>query len=183
MIDLDSADLGQLQAVMETDKGTMRIAFRPDVAPNHVRNFLKLAQSGFYDGTAFHRVIKNFMIQGGCPNTKEGARGTPGTGGPGWKIDAEFNDLPHERGAVSMARSANPNSAGSQFFLVHGAHVSSLDGQFTVFGKVREGLDVLDAIAGVEVGFSSGGERSKPVQRVGILRVRVEPAPAAAGGS
>ena len=176
MIDLENADLASLEAVMDTDFGTMRIGFRPDHAPGHVRNFLKLAQDGFYDGLAFHRIVKNFMIQGGCPNTREGARGTPGTGGPGYQIAAEFNDLPHVRGALSMARSANPNSAGSQFFIVHAEHVASLDGSYTVFGQVRDGLDVLDAIASVDVDFGSGGERSKPKKRVGIRSVRVQEA-------
>jgi peptidyl-prolyl cis-trans isomerase B (cyclophilin B) len=179
MIDLETADLSQLDALIETDKGTLRVGFRPDVAPRHVRNFLQLAQKGFYDGTAFHRVVKNFMIQGGCPNTKAGASGIPGTGGPGHKIDAEFNELPHVRGTLSMARSNHPNSAGSQFFVVHHEHAKFLDGQYTVFGWVKEGLEVLDAIAGVEVTFGAGGERSKPTQRIGVKSVQVVPATAA----
>jgi peptidyl-prolyl cis-trans isomerase B (cyclophilin B) len=176
MIDLDAADLSALEAVLETDKGTMRARFFPEEAPNHVRNFLDLAQKGFYDGTAFHRVIRGFMIQGGCPNTRAGARGAPGTGGPGHKIAAEFNARPHRRGTLSMARSAHPDSAGSQFFVVHGEHIESLDGNYTVFGELVDGLDVLDAIASVEVEFGSGGERSKPTQRVGLRSVRVRPA-------
>lgn len=170
MIDLDTVDLATLEATMDTDKGTMVIGFYPEKAPGHVRNFARLAQEGFYDGLAFHRIIKGFMIQGGCPNTKEGASGHPGTGGPGYQIDAEFNDLPHKRGVLSMARASNPNSAGSQFFVVHGEHVASLDGQYTVFGQVKEGLDVLDEIAGVEVTFA-GGEESKPTARVVIKSV------------
>jgi len=172
MIDLDTVDLATLEATMDTAKGTMVIGFYPEKAPGHVRNFAKLAQEGFFDGLAFHRIIKGFMIQGGCPHTKEGATGQPGTGGPGYQIDAEFSDLPHKRGVLSMARSSNPNSAGSQFFVVHGEHVSSLDGQYTVFGHLKEGLDVLDEIAGVECSFG-GGEESKPVDRVGIERVTV----------
>lgn len=172
MIDLDTVDLATLEATMETTKGTMVIGFYPEKAPGHVRNFAKLAQEGFFDGLAFHRIIKGFMIQGGCPNTKEGASGHPGTGGPGYQIDAEFSDLPHKRGALSMARSSDPNSGGSQFFVVHGEHVNSLDGQYTVFGQLKEGLDVLDEIAGVDVTFG-GGEESKPVDRVGIERVTV----------
>ncbi len=181
MIDLDRTDLSTLEAVLDTDKGRMRARFFPDVAPNHVRNFLTLAQQGFYDGTAFHRVVRGFMIQGGCPNTKSGGRGQPGTGGPGHRVAAEFNNKPHRRGVLSMARSAHPDSAGSQFFIVHGDHVASLDGNYTVFGELSEGLDVLDAIAASEVEFGAGGERSKPVTRIGLHSVRVEPAAAIAG--
>lgn len=183
MIDLENVDLATLEATMETDKGTMVIGFYPEKAPGHVRNFAKLAQDGFYDGLAFHRIIKGFMIQGGCPHTREGAAGHPGTGGPGYQIDAEFSDLPHKRGVLSMARSSDPNSAGSQFFIVHGEHVKPLDGQYTVFGHLREGLDVLDEIASVEVTFG-GGEQSKPVERVGIERVslRVAEAPQESSG-
>jgi peptidyl-prolyl cis-trans isomerase B (cyclophilin B) len=173
MIDLDHADLSTLEAVMVTDAGTMTIGFHADKAPGHVRNFLDLAQKGFYDGLAFHRIVKGFMIQGGCPNTRAGERGIPGTGGPGYKIHAEFSDLPHVRGMLSMARSQHPDSAGSQFFIVHAAHAASLDGAYTVFGQVREGLDVLDAIAGTEVDFGAGGERSKPKKRIGIQSVTV----------
>jgi peptidyl-prolyl cis-trans isomerase B (cyclophilin B) len=175
MIDLANVDLSTLEARMVTDLGTLVLGFRPDKAPAHVRNFLKLSQEGFYDGVAFHRVMKNFMIQGGCPNTREGAGGVPGTGDPGYRIHAEFNDLPHERGALSMARSRDPNSAGCQFFIVHGEHerVGFLDGQYTVFGRVLEGLDVLDAIANVDCDFGPGGERSKPRQRVGIRSIEV----------
>ena len=171
MIDLETVDLSTLEAVMETDKGTMTIGFYPEQAPGHVRNFAKLAQDGFYDGLAFHRVIRNFMIQGGCPNTREGATGAPGTGGPGYQIDAEFSDLPHKRGVLSMARSQNPNSAGSQFFVVHAEHATHLDQQYTVFGVVKEGLDVLDTIAGIDVDFGPGGERSKPLTAVRITTV------------
>ena len=181
MIDLDSVDLGMLEAKMHTDKGTMVIGFYPEQAPGHVRNFAKLVQEGFYDGLAFHRVISNFMVQGGCPNTREGARGTPGTGSPGHNIDAEFSDLPHKRGVLSMARSQDPNSAGSQFFIVHAEHAQSLDGQYSVFACLKDGFDVLDAIASVECEFSHGGERSKPVTRVGIETVELgiaEPEPA-----
>ncbi|MCC6671103.1 MAG: peptidylprolyl isomerase [Planctomycetes bacterium] len=180
MIDLETADLSKLQATMDTDKGRMVIRFHPKQAPNHVRNFLKLAQEGFYDGLAFHRIIRSFMIQGGCPNTRKGASGVPGTGGPGWKVGAEFNELPHQRGVLSMARSRDPNSAGSQFFIVHAEHVPSLDGQYTVFGQVVEGLDVLDGIASVEVDFGAGGERSVPRKRVEIRSVTVSEIPAEA---
>ena len=180
MIDLDTADPATLEATMETARGTMVFGFYPEKAPGHVRNFAKLAQEGFYDGLAFHRIIKGFMIQGGCPNTREGATGHPGTGGPGYKVDAEFNDLPHKRGVLSMARSSDPNSAGSQFFLVHGEHVTSLDGQYTVFAYLKEGHDVLDEIAGVEVTFGDASEKSSPLERVGIERVALRVAQATA---
>ncbi len=171
MIDLETVDLSTLEATMVTDKGTMTIRFHADKAPGHVRNFASLAQKGFYDGLAFHRIIRNFMIQGGCPNTREGAGGVPGTGNPGHTIPAEFSDLPHTRGSLSMARSQDPNSAGSQFFVVHNEHVAQLDGQYTVFAYVTEGLDVLDAIASVDCEFGSMGERSSPTERVGIETV------------
>ena len=176
VIDLETADLSTLEAVMQTDKGDMVVGFYPEQAPNHVKSFLSLAQKGFYDGLAFHRIVRNFMIQGGCPNTREGASGTPGTGGPGYQVDAEFSDLPHKRGVLSAARSRDPNSAGSQFFVVHAEHATHLDRQYTVFGIVKEGLDVLDTIASVEVEFGPGGERSKPLERVGLKAVQVREA-------
>jgi peptidyl-prolyl cis-trans isomerase B (cyclophilin B) len=172
-MDLDHTDLAQLEAVVDTDKGTMVVTFFPDRAPNHVKNFLKLAQQGFYDGLAFHRVIRNFMIQTGCPNTRPGAKGRPGTGGPGYRINAEFNDTPHTRGVLSMARSQDPDSAGSQFYFVHAEHARHLDGQYTAFGVVEEGLDVLDQIAAVDCDFGPGGERSVPKERIGIKKITV----------
>lgn len=175
MIDLATTDPEAIEAALVTDKGTMVITFCPQQAPNHVRNFLLLSQQGFYDGLAFHRVIRNFMVQGGCPHTRAGATGRPGTGGPGHHLAAEFNDLPHTRGAVSMARGPDPNSAGSQFFLVHADHAAHLDGQYTVFGRVEEGLDVLDEIAAVDCDFGAMGERSVPKQRIGIQRVELRP--------
>jgi peptidyl-prolyl cis-trans isomerase B (cyclophilin B) len=152
----------------------MTVAFWPDVAPKTVENFKKLASSGFYDGTAFHRIIKGFMIQGGCPNTKPGGRGTPGTGGPGYQIKAEFNARPHVRGVVSMARSADPDSAGSQFFICHG-DARFLDRKYTAFGALVAGDDVLELIANVPTG---GSEKSTPVERVGLESVRIVQAPA-----
>jgi peptidyl-prolyl cis-trans isomerase B (cyclophilin B) len=152
-------------------------------APGHVRNICKLAQDGFYDGLAFHRIIKGFMIQGGCPNTREGAGGFPGTGGPGYTIGAEFSALPHNRGVLSMARSQDPDSAGSQFFVVHNEHARSLDGQYTVFAYMKSGEDVLDAIASVEVDFGAGREQSQPKERIeitGMEVVAVEPVDAEA---
>src|SRR5471030_2861818 len=126
------------QAIIKTSYGEMKIAFWPEVAPKTVENFKKLAREGFYDGTAFHRIIKGFMIQGGCPNTKVGATGMPGTGGPGHKLKAEFNDKPHVKGVISMARSAHPDSAGSQFFICHG-DAAFLNRQYTAFGELVKG--------------------------------------------
>ena len=159
-------------AVIKTSYGDMTVAFWPEVAPKTVENFKKLVREGFYDGTAFHRIIKGFMIQGGCPNTKSGATGTPGTGGPGWQLKAEFNAKAHVRGVLSMARSAHPDSAGSQFFICHG-DARFLDKQYTAFGQLVQGLDVLDRIAGVPC---SGSERSTPVERIAVESVRLVPA-------
>ena len=134
------------KAVIKTKFGDMEIVFFPDKAPNHVQNFVKLAKSGYYNGTIFHRVIPGFMIQGGDPNTKDPKKPeTYGLGGPSEKLKAEFNDTPHRRGIVSMARTNDPNSAGSQFFIVV-KESSFLDGQYTVFGEVVKGMDVADKI-------------------------------------
>ena len=138
-------------AVLDTASGRIVVEFFADDAPGHVDNFVSLAESGFYDGTAFHRVISGFMIQGGDPNTRQdgpGPRSSWGTGGPDTTIDAEFNDIRHDRGIVSMARSMSPDSAGSQFFIVH-SNSNFLDGQYTVFGRVvtADSLETLDAIA------------------------------------
>ena len=133
-------------AIIETKFGSMEIRFFPDKAPKHVENFIKLAKSGFYDKTIFHRVIPGFMIQGGDPNTKdEKDKSRYGTGGPGYNVKAEFNDRPHVRGAVSMARTQDPNSAGSQFFIVV-KDAPQLNGQYTVFGEVVKGMEVADKI-------------------------------------
>jgi peptidyl-prolyl cis-trans isomerase B (cyclophilin B) len=163
-------------AVMKTTAGEMVIEFWPDVAPKTVENFKKLSRDGFYDGTAFHRIIKGFMIQGGDPLTKDVKNEARfGTGDPGYKIKAEFNDRSHQRGVLSMARSADPDSAGSQFFIVHG-DASFLDRKYTAFGKVVKGDDVLEKIANTPVGPSAMGERSKPQQRVEIQSVKIVPA-------
>jgi peptidyl-prolyl cis-trans isomerase B (cyclophilin B) len=135
-------------AVIETDLGRIVFELLPDKAPGHVENFKKLARSGFYNGTTFHRVIPGFMIQGGDPNSKDDDRSNDGTGGPGYTIAAEFNDVSHVRGIVSMARSSDPDSAGSQFFIVV-ADSSFLDGKYTVFGRVIEGMGVADKIVNV----------------------------------
>ncbi len=134
-------------AVIRTTEGEMVIEFWPDVAPKTVENFKTLAKKGFYDGTCFHRVIKGFMIQGGDPLTKDPSKEARwGTGDPGYKVKAEFNSRNHERGVISMARSNDPDSAGSQFFICHGAP-SFLDGKYTAFGKLIKGDDVLEKIA------------------------------------
>ena len=174
-MNLETTDPATIEAALITDKGTLIVTFFPEQAPKHVQSFLSLAQKGFYDGVAFHRIVRNFMVQTGCPNSKKGASGQPGTGGPGYHVPAEFNDIPHTRGIVSAARARDPNSAGSQFFIVHGDQQSFLDGQYTVFGKVEEGLDVLDEIASVEVDFGPAGERSLPRQRVEIQRIELRP--------
>jgi peptidyl-prolyl cis-trans isomerase B (cyclophilin B) len=158
-------------AIIKTSYGEMTLAFWPDVAPKTVENFKKLAREGFYDGTAFHRIIKGFMIQGGCPNTKAGESGMPGTGGPGWKVKAEFNKKPHVRGVISMARSSHPDSAGSQFFICHG-DAPFLNGQYTAFGELVKGDEVLEQIANVPV-KSNGGEKSTPIDRVAVESVKI----------
>lgn len=158
------------QVTLHTNAGDLTVELWPDVAPRTVENFVKLAGEGFYDGTAFHRIIKGFMIQGGCPNTKAGASGIPGTGGPGHNVKAEFNDRPHVRGVISMARSQHPDSAGCQFFICHG-DARFLDRQYTAFGKLIAGDDVLEAIATIPC---SGPERSTPSKRIEITKVTVK---------
>lgn len=163
-------------AVIKTSAGEMVLEFWPDIAPKHVENFKKLAKQGFYDGTAFHRIIKGFMIQGGDPLTKDLTKeDLYGTGDPGYKINAEFNDRKHVRGVLSMARSRDPNSAGSQFFIMLGA-APSLDNQYTAFGKLIKGDDVLTKIGDTPVGRSRSGEPSKPQQRVEVQSIKIVPA-------
>ena len=162
-------------AVLKTSKGEMVVEFWSDVAPKTVENFKKLSKDGFYDGTAFHRIIKDFMIQGGDPLTKDQANESRfGTGDPGYKIKAEFNKKKHEKGVLSMARGANPDSAGSQFFIVHG-DASFLNNKYTAFGKVLKGEDTLDAIANTPVEMNRG-EPSKPKERVTLESVKIVPA-------
>ena len=158
-------------AVIKTSEGEMVIEFWPDVAPKTVENFKTLAKKGFYDGTCFHRVIKGFMIQGGDPLTKDPAKeGLWGTGDPGYKIKAEFNDRKHVRGVISMARSQHPDSAGCQFFICHG-NPSSLDGQYTTFGKLIKGDDVLEKIAS-----TATRPQDRPVKRMNIDSIKIVPA-------
>ena len=133
------------EVTLKTDFGSIKFTLLPDIAPETVRNFSKLAGSGFYNGTLFHRVIPGFMIQGGDPNTKSPDKSMWGQGGPGYNLKAEFNSRSHLRGIVSMARAADPDSAGSQFFIVTNDS-TFLDKQYTVFGEVTEGMDVVDKI-------------------------------------
>ena len=137
--------MSETRAIIETKFGNMEIRFFPEVAPNHVNNFIELAKKGFYDGTTFHRVIPGFMIQGGDPNSKNPDRSTHGMGGPGYTVKAEFNEKPHKRGTLSMARAGHPDSAGSQFFICV-ADAPFLDRQYTVFGEVVSGIEVADKI-------------------------------------
>jgi peptidyl-prolyl cis-trans isomerase B (cyclophilin B) len=162
-------------AIIKTSAGEMVIEFWPDVAPKTVENFKKLAREKFYDGTAFHRIIKGFMIQGGDPLTKDAsAEDRWGTGDPGYKINAEFNDHPHVLGVISMARSADPNSAGSQFFICLGP-APFLDHKYTAFGKVIKGEDVLTKLGDSPV-KGNRGEVSRPTTRVALESVRIVPA-------
>lgn len=168
-------------AVIDTVLGTIKFEFLEDKAPKHVANFEKLAEAGFYDGTAFHRVIPGFMIQGGDPNTRGKDSSTFGTGDPGWKVDAEFNDTPFERGIVGMARSQDPNSAGSQFFIMVGS-APFLNNQYTAFGKVTEGMDVADKL----VAIKTVGRPTDQVVNIDQTRVKsikiVHPEPKTNGG-
>ena len=153
-------------AVIETKFGKIEMELFADKAPGHVKNFKDLAKTGFYDGTIFHRVIPGFMIQGGDPNTKSDDRATHGMGGPGYPINAEFNDTLHKRGTLSMARSQDPNSAGSQFFIVV-KKSSFLDGKYTAFGKVLSGMAVADQIVN-----APRDKRDNPDERI-EMKVKV----------
>jgi peptidyl-prolyl cis-trans isomerase B (cyclophilin B) len=162
-------------AVIKTSEGEIVIGFWPDVAPKTVENFKKLARQGYYDGTAFHRVVKGFMIQGGDPLTKdESDQHLWGTGDPGYKLKAEFNDRAHVRGVISMARSQHPDSAGSQFFICL-ADARFLDRQYTAFGQLIRGDDVLGRIGETATGASGGGEKSRPLKRINVESVTIVP--------
>jgi len=156
------------RAVIETRFGEIELEFIPEKAPGHVKNFLDLARKGEYDGTLFHRVIPGFMIQGGDPATKDPnlPRERAGTGGPGYTIKAEFNDTPHKRGILSMARAQSPDSAGSQFFICVGDS-SFLDRQYTAFGRVVRGMEVADKIVG-----AARDARDNPKERI-EMKVKV----------
>lgn len=149
------------RAIIKTKFGDIEVKFLPDVAPKHVENFIKLAKDGFYNGTIFHRVIPGFMIQGGDPNTKDSLKkDTYGQGGPGYSIKAEFSDMPHKRGTVSMARANDPDTAGSQFFIVV-EDSRFLDNKYSVFGEVVKGIGVTDKIVNLP-----RDERDNPKERV-----------------
>jgi len=155
-------------ANIETSFGKISFKLISELAPETVRNFEKLARDGFYDGTLIHRVIPGFMIQGGDPNTKTDNKGSWGQGGPGYNLKAEFSSRSHLRGIVSMARSQDPDSAGSQFFIVT-ADSTFLDRQYTVFGEVTEGMDIADKIVNLE---RDGNDC--PLEKVQMIRVTVE---------
>lgn len=162
-------------AVIKTQHGEMVVEFWADVAPKTVENFKTLAKKGFYDGTAFHRIVRGFMIQGGDPLTKDAAMEARwGTGGPGHHVRAEFNKRPHRRGVISMARSSDPDSAGSQFFICLG-DAAFLDGKYTAFGTLLKGDDVLGKLGDVATRIAGGGEKSRPVDRQGVESVRIVP--------
>lgn len=158
---------GPPRAIIDTKFGSMELEFFPQKAPKHVENFIKLATSGFYNGTIFHRVIPGFMIQGGDPNTKGTDKSKYGMGGPEHNVPAEFNDTPHKRGILSMARAADPNSAGSQFFIVVKAS-NFLDGKYTVFGRVVKGIEVADKIVA-----QKRDRRDNPWERI-EMTIRVD---------
>src|SRR6266545_826375 len=163
-------------AVIKTTEGEMVVQFWTDAAPKTIENFKKLARQGFYDGTIFHRIVKEFMIQGGDPNSKDPAKeNSYGQGGPGYNLKAEFNDHSHDRGVISMARGPDPDSAGSQFFICL-APVRRLDGQYTTFGKLIKGADVLEKIGDTPVERNAQGEMSKPTKRIVIESVKIVPA-------
>src|SRR5437588_4029613 len=163
-------------AVIKTTAGEMQVELWADVAPKTVENFKTLAQKGFYDGTAFHRIVKGFMIQGGDPLTKNpNEESSWGTGDPGYKIKAEFNDRSHQRGVISMARSQDPDSAGSQFFICLG-DAKFLDRNYTAFGKLIKGDDVLGKLGDTAVATSNSGEKSKPTTRVSVEKIEIMPA-------
>ncbi len=167
-------------AVLETTKGRMVIEFWEKDAPQTVANFKKLARQGYFDGTGFHRIIKNFMIQGGDPKSKNPKAPDLGTGDPGYKIKDEFNAHKHLPGVISMANSGTPNSAGSQFFLMHGP-AAFLDGKYTAFGHLIDGMSVLNDIANTPVGPNPmmGGEQSKPLEWTTLKSVKIMPRSAA----
>jgi cyclophilin family peptidyl-prolyl cis-trans isomerase len=166
-------------AELHTSSGQIDIRFFPDVAPNHVKNFLDLAAKGFYDGSKFHRVIPGFMIQGGDPNTVSGDPRTWGTGGAGAHVKAEFNSVHHGRGIVSMARAQDPNSASSQFFIVV-AEAGFLDKQYSVFGQVTSGMEVADKIVNAKRNSQDRPDNPTTIDKIVIRDAKPEergPAP------
>jgi cyclophilin family peptidyl-prolyl cis-trans isomerase len=169
-------------AELHTSAGEIDIRFFPEAAPNHVKNFIDLAEKGFYNGTKFHRVIPGFMIQGGDPNTISGSPYTWGTGGSGKNVGAEFNSISHKRGIVSMARSNDPNSASSQFFIVT-SDSTFLDKQYTVFGQVTKGMDVADKIVNAPKGANDRPNDPVSIDKIVIREAKAdEKGPAPTGG-
>ena len=159
----------ETRAKIETKFGTIELKFFPDVAPNHVKNFVDLAKKGFYDGTTFHRVIPGFMIQGGDPNSKDADKSKHGMGGPGHNVKAEFSSTPHKRGTLSMARAGHPDSAGSQFFICV-ADAPFLDKQYSVFGEVVSGIEAVDKIVS-----QPRDARDNPQERIEMKVKIIEP--------
>lgn len=157
-------------AVVETTAGTMIFRFYTDIAPIHANNFKRLANFGFYDGTTFHRIIPGFVIQGGDINSRDANRANDGNGGPGYTIPAEFNPQPHMKGSLAMARSQDPNSAGSQFYIALG-RLAQLDNQYTVFGELIDGMEIMEAIAGATTDAADN-----PISPQRMIKVRVAPA-------
>jgi peptidyl-prolyl cis-trans isomerase B (cyclophilin B) len=166
---------GEEVAVVTTGKGQFVLRFYADIAPKHVENFKKLATTGFYDGTRFHRTIPGFVIQGGDPLTKRLEDASRwGTGGPEWRVSAEFNERPHKRGILSMARSSDPNSGGSQFFVCV-ADVPSLDRQYTVFGAIVSGMDVVDQIVKSPTTDRNGSVKPEEAVRMEKVEIKTWP--------
>jgi peptidyl-prolyl cis-trans isomerase B (cyclophilin B) len=153
-------NMAETTAVIETEFGDIKLRFFPDIAPNHVNNFIELAGKGFYNGTTFHRVIPGFMIQGGDSNSKDPDKSKHGTGSPGYSLKAEFSKKLHKRGILSMARSSHPDSAGSQFFICV-SDAPYLDGKYTIFGEVFDGMEVADKIVN-----QPRDRRDNPVKRI-----------------
>jgi peptidyl-prolyl cis-trans isomerase B (cyclophilin B) len=160
---------GDTIAILTTSEGRIVVKFFPQKAPRHVKNFVDLAKKEFYNGTKFHRVIPGFMIQGGDPNTKGSDTSTWGQGGPGYNVKAEFNDIPHTRGILSMARTGDPDGAGSQFFIMV-EKTPSLDGQYSVFGQVIEGMDVADKIVNTPRGENDRPDKDMVLKKVEITK-------------
>ena len=160
---MPAGELANFHVVLDTNQGEMEVEFWPDVAPEHVRNFLELAYTGFYDQKTFHRVIPGFMIQGGCPQGS-------GMGDGPRKLKAEFNARKHEKGVLSMARSSNPNSASCQFFIMH-ATSPHLDGQYSAFGKLVRGEDTLDKIAKTRTGGQDKPVQTQMIKKASVVRV------------
>jgi peptidyl-prolyl cis-trans isomerase B (cyclophilin B) len=163
-----------LTAVLHVrDYGDIEVALYPELAPGTVDNFVKLAREGFYDGTTFHRVIPGFMIQGGDPNSKDDRPDNDGSGGPGYRIDDEFNAAPHDRGTLSMANMSRPNTGGSQFFIVHGDS-PHLQGKHTAFGRVISGMEVVDSISAVETDrHGRWGPKARPIEDVVVEGIEI----------